>query len=113
MVNRLDLEMRAEQYESAYGLKRTARIGDGKDGEVWKTDSGNGSALKIHTRIESYTVECAAYRRFHRLDLHELMGFRIPRFIRSDDRLLAIEMEFVCPPFVVDFASARLDFHPG
>lgn len=33
----------------------------------------------------------------------------VPAMLDHDDELSAIEMEIVFPPFIVDFASARLD----
>jgi hypothetical protein len=39
-------------------------------------------------------------------------GFHVPTMIDYDDDLRVIEMSVVSPPFIVDFASARLDFDP-
>jgi hypothetical protein len=42
----------------------------------------------------------------------EVRGFHVPELIRWDDTLRIIEMTIVTPPFVLDFAGARLDIPP-
>ena len=42
----------------------------------------------------------------------EILGFNVPKLIRSDDELLVIEMTIVSRPFVLDFAGAYLDSPP-
>jgi hypothetical protein len=50
--------------------------------------------------------------RLRDLQVTKVASFNVPALIDSEDGLLAIEMEVVYPPFIVDFASARLDFDP-
>ena len=83
-------------------------LGAGKDGHVWRTS--RLSALKIHETRSSYIPEVDAYIRLHELGLRKLAGFNLPSMLDHDDELFAIEMDVVFPPFVVDFASAFLDF---
>jgi hypothetical protein len=42
------------------------------------------------------------------LNLDSVAGHAIPRLIRTDDELLAVEMTVVTPPYLLDFASAYL-----
>ena len=70
------------------------------------------SALKLHERGESYRAERNAYMRFRDVDLFEVNGFAVPVLVNHDDELLAIEMQIVFPPFVLDFASVVLDVDP-
>ncbi len=85
-------------------------MGEGKDGLVLAADNGN--AVKVHVYAESYQYERDAYIRFRDLGVEEAAGFQIPVLIDFDDDLFVIEMSIVSPPFVVDFASVRLDEEP-
>lgn len=67
------------------------------------------TALKIHIVQASYLFERDAYRRLLDVELYDVAGFALPTLVAYDDDLLAIEMTIVSPPFIVDFASARLD----
>jgi hypothetical protein len=100
----------AEDYARSRDIELTGRLGQGKDGSVWHTS--RLSAIKIHEQQASYRHELAAYMRLRDLQLTEVAGFNVPSLVDFDDGLLAIEMEVVYPPFIVDFASARLDFDP-
>src|SRR5205823_604587 len=53
-----------------------------------------------------YHRELRAYQIMLGGEIEEINEFQIPRLIRNDDELLAIEMTIVKPPFVLDFASA-------
>ncbi|MGH7200850.1 MAG: hypothetical protein ACREJB_09615 [Planctomycetaceae bacterium] len=58
---------------------------------------------------ELYQRELAAYLRLRDRDVDSVLGFAVPRLINHRDELWIIEMEIVSPPFIVDFAGARLD----
>ena len=51
--------------------------------------------------------------RLKSLEVSEIHGFAVPRLLDYDDSLRAIEMEIVAPPYVLDFAGARLDSPPN
>ena len=53
----------------------------------------------MYLRLAEHTVRVVA-------------GFDVPRLIDYGDELLAIEMEIVTPPFVLDFAGAYLGHPP-
>jgi hypothetical protein len=99
--------VRLQRYLSSHGLSVTERLGEGKDGAVWATNQL--TAVKTHERSESYRAERNAYIRFQDLKLTEVCGFDVPMLIRYDDELWVLEMEIVSAPYVVDFASVRLD----
>jgi len=92
------------QYELRYGERFVEELGDGKDGRVLKTETGR--AVKFFHDESVYRRELRAYQILRQRDIDAINGFQIPRLIRSDDELRAIEMSIVQPPFVLDFASA-------
>lgn len=87
-----------------------AEFDSGTQGHIWRTD--RQTALKVHIYQESYLTEAEAYMRLHDRSIRESEGFTIPRMYSRDDGLLAIEMQIVFPPFILDFASARFDSRP-
>src|SRR5947208_9075576 len=100
----------AQEYARLRDIEVAGRLGQGKDGSVWHTS--RLSALKIHEQEESYRHELAAYMRLRDLSITKVADFNVPSLLDSDERLLALEIDVVYPPFIVDFASARLDFDP-
>jgi len=93
-----------QQYEAKYTLRFTDALGNGKDGRVLKTASAR--AVKFFDDATVYRRELRAYQILQQRDIDELNGFQIPRLLRYDDALMAIEMTIVSPPFLLDFASA-------
>lgn len=85
-------------------------IGWGQDGVVYHTDVA--SVVKSLKYKELYAKELAVYLRLKERAITSVCGFSIPRLLDHHDELLVIEMEFVTPPFVVDFASCWLDADP-
>ena len=77
---------------------------------MWRTS--RPSALKIHQRRESYVAERDAYVRLRDCQIRNIAGLSVPDMLGHDDGLWAIEMTIVFPPFIVDVASAYLDFPP-
>src|SRR5438874_1066752 len=107
----------ADQYQSSYQMQFVDQLGDGKDGVVLKTDRGN--AVKFLRDRDVYLRERRAYQILQAISLDEIDGHQIPRMVRYDDNLLAIEFTIVKPPFLLDFAATyselelqRLDFPP-
>lgn len=104
------IESRRQQYCERHGVTTKQLLGQGKDGAVWQTQ--RGSALKIHEQIESYAAERNAYMRLRARKIDVIAGFEIPLLYAVDDDFLAIEMSIVKPPYLLDFASAKLDSPP-
>jgi len=94
----------SELYELLHGVRFIERLGDGKDGRVFKTADGNAVKFLIDDAL--YRRELRAYQILLKQNIDEINGFQIPRLIRGDDALRAIEMTIVRPPFLQDFASA-------
>jgi hypothetical protein len=79
-------------------------LGDGKDGSVFRTN--RRQAVKFFHDRDVYNRELRAYRVLSRRKIVDIAGHQVPKFIRHDDGLLAIEMSIVQPPFLLDFAAA-------
>jgi len=95
----------SRQYESKYQVRFVDELGDGKDGRVFKT--AHGHAVKFLYDPQSYAYERRAYQILRQQSIDEISGFQIPRLVRHDDSLLAIEMTIVQAPFIIDFAATR------
>lgn len=95
------------RYAARYGVEFVARLGDGKDGFVLQTNQR--TAVKFLHDRDHCIRELRAYRLLANGDVDEIAGHQVPRLLRSDEELLAIEMTVVQPPFIVDFVSAYAD----
>jgi hypothetical protein len=85
-------------------------LGWGVDGVVYP--SPNMTAIKVHSRIETYWKEVAAYQRLQENGVMEFQGFAVPCLVRCHTWLQAIEMSIVSPPCLLDFAATTIDFMP-
>jgi hypothetical protein len=106
---------KASRYTAARGLQLRESLGFGIHGTVFVVESesaGGNTALKIFADPEAYARERAVYHRLDELKVVTVRGLKVPKMLRWDDDLLAIEMTVVKPPFILDFASAHLDFSP-
>jgi hypothetical protein len=92
------------KYAAQYSVRFTDDLGNGKDGRVLRTQYGD--AVKFFREESVYRRELRAYQILREVAIDQINGFQIPRLIRHDDALRAIEMTVVQPPFVLDFASA-------
>jgi len=90
-------------------------LGHGIHGIVYaaerNTEPGN-VAIKVHRSREVHERERDIYLRLREAGVVEVLGFNVPKLIRSDDELMVIEMTIVSRPFVLDFAGAYLDSPP-
>ena len=100
----------ADRFAARYGLTFDHELGKGYDGIVFATDVP--SAVKAFRHEALYHNELAVYRRLEEEGVRFVKGFKVPRLFRADDELWALEMEWVHPPFVLDFAGAYLDREP-
>jgi len=106
----LDLRRRAESYARKHRLRIVDRLGGGTDGEVWTTN--RKTAVKVFQSQKNYDMEVGCYQRLRDRGVKNIGQFTIPRLIQSDGTLLAIEMEIVTPPCLLDFGKAYLDGEP-
>jgi len=104
------LEAAAENYCRINHSKIARLLGRGTQGIVYKTV--HNTALKIHAREDAYLRELAVYKRWTERRITSVRGFQVPRFLKSDSKLLALELSIVHVPCVLDFGSCHLDEAP-
>jgi hypothetical protein len=104
------LQEAAEQFARRIGVVIVDRLGFGQDGTVFKTEPQ--SAIKIFGDQERYSRELTVYQRLRSRGVSTVRGHNVPQLLAWDHSLLAIQMTIVVPPFVLDFAGARLDRRP-
>ncbi len=97
-----------------YARKRRIQIvdklGSGQDGWVGKSD--DRTAIKIFDRDKAFKNERRSYQRLAERGITSIDGFDIPTVFLYDEWEMAIEMEIVQPPFILDFGKAHVDFPP-
>jgi len=84
------------------------QVGWGTDGIVYSTT--RESAIKYFWRDASFGYELEVYLRLRECDVSSVCGHVIPTLLGWNDRHRFIEISYVQPPFVLDFAKCRLDF---
>lgn len=105
----------AQSYATKQRVALAERLGSGIDGSVWVLRgevNPYDTAVKIHRGAAGFWREVRCYERLREEGIIYLCGFVVPRLLRIDADLLAIEMTIVSPPFLLDFASAHLDDPP-
>jgi len=105
-----DALKRAEEYARRRGLTLKAPLGSGADGVVLSTDVA--TAVKALKYKELYRQELAVYHRLEQKHVDQICGFWVPKLIDHHDEFWVVEIEFVVPPFVLDFATAGVDSDP-
>jgi len=100
-------DVRADDYQSRYacGFVGSLGMGVGRDGFVLSSD--RMTAVKFFDRKERFLRELEVYRVLAAKGIRKVAGHTVPRFVRADEQLLAIEMTIVTRPFVLDFAGAK------
>src|SRR5258706_15218578 len=109
------LTQHAQTYASRHNLRLAERLGHGIHGIVYAAERNiepGNVAIKVHRSRDIHERERGVYLRLRQACLVEILGFNVPKLIRFDDELLAIEMSIVSRPFVLDFAGAYLDQPP-
>jgi hypothetical protein len=92
-------------FEAKYNLILSSRLGFGFDGEIFLTNSN--TAVKFFKEREKYSRERRAYEIIMQCGVTRVLGHEVPQLRRADDELMAIEINLVRPPFLLDFASAH------
>lgn len=104
------VEIRAQKHAEAHGLTLGPQLGSGRDGIIWRVNrQSRVSAIKVHEREKSYARERDAYQRLREHNVDEICGLNVPLLLDHDDRLMALQMEVVAVPFILDFASVYFD----
>ena len=111
-----DLDTLAQRYALKRNIKLGEQLGFGVHGTVFtaqdKTKPGF-FAVKFHREERPFERECGVYRRLREEQATRILGFNVPQLLSIDEEFRAIEMTIVRPPFLLDFADARLDEAPG
>lgn len=102
----LSAEDRAELYAARRNLTIEKSLGFGNDGSVFATS--DRTAIKCLKYQSLFENELAIYQHLTHLGLVNVNEFEIPALVNFCEELLVIEMTIVTPPYVLDFASARL-----
>jgi hypothetical protein len=106
-----EIERRRDEYCEAKQLQVVDLIGFGVDGFVWQTD--RESVVKVCRYKAPFDSELAVYQRLSKIGLRKLQGFEIPWLLNHDAARWVLELSFVSPPFVLDFAAASLGQAPS
>jgi hypothetical protein len=106
----LSLEDRIQRYASHTGNQLVASLGFGHDGQVYATYTH--IAVKFFGNRDVFRRELQCYQRLKEYGVDEVLGHAIPRLLGWDEELLALEMSIVSRPYLLDFASASLDWTP-
>lgn len=102
---REEFEEAARRYIGRIGPLST--LGNGVDG--WVFSEGGSTAIKVLRYDEKFDRELAAYERLAEHDVTAVQGFAVPKLMGSHRGLRVVEMSIVRPPFLLDFAGARVD----
>jgi hypothetical protein len=113
----MDLDPKGAEQIARHYLGATnplARLGWGIGGYVYLSPDGR-AAVKVHRGEEGFVREVEAYERLRRTRISQVHGIVIPKLHDFRTDLRVIRMDFVLPPFLVDFAGVRFtppDFLP-
>lgn len=83
------------------------KLGFGREGDVFQTD--RMTAVKFFNNQRSFDRELEVYQALSKLNIESIAGHAVPRLVRHDSEYPTIEMSIVTPPFLLDFAGARLE----
>src|SRR5688572_29301858 len=100
-------EERARTYAQNREVEIQRLLGAGYDGTVFATN--RKSAIKVLKWPELYEHERNIYLRLQHHQVTDVAGCEVPQLLGYDDDLWIVEMTIVSPPYVLDFAGARLD----
>lgn len=105
-----ELQHRCNAYCQQYEREIEGLRGWGLHGYVWQTTQDG--ILKVFFQQSSFRQELAVYLRLQARQVDRLQGFQIPILLNYDKDLFILELSYVRPPFVLDFADATLDTPP-
>ncbi len=102
-----DVAVRRDAFCQQRGIGIAELRGYGIDGFVWQTSEDN--ILKVFRYESEFQNEVVVYQRLQSHQLDMLQGFQIPALIHYDKNLFVLELSYVKPPYILDFAAATLD----
>src|SRR5690349_13138554 len=106
----LSLARRLFRYLASTGGHLKGSLGFGNDGDIFATYEG--TAIKLFNREEDFRQELSVYQRLAEMAVVDILGHNVPQVIHWDEGLLIMEISIVKRPFLLDFASALLDWGP-
>ncbi|MBC8107990.1 MAG: serine/threonine protein kinase [Anaerolineae bacterium] len=83
-----------------------ARLGWGISGYVYLAPDLR-TAVKVLKYSAGFQAEVRTYQLLRRLGMRQLLGFTIPRMLDYREDILAIQMDFVRSPYLLDFAGVQ------
>jgi hypothetical protein len=95
-------------YERITGQTLAGHLGTGPGQDGLVMESSMMTAVKFFDRQERFTREAEVYSLRLNKDIRVVAGHNIPRLINIFPSLLVVEMTIVQPPFILDFAGAKL-----
>ena len=101
---------RTISYASERGFAIVDLLGFGIDGRIYMTSVF--SVVKAFEREAAYRNERDVYFRLREHGVSSVGGHAVPQLLGWDDERRVIEMSLVQPPYLLDFAKARLDEPP-
>ena len=110
-----DLNSLPQRYALRRNIKLGERLGFGIHGIVFAAEDNTKPgffAVKFHREQRPFELECRVYQRLREERTTRILGFNVPQLLSIDEEFRAIEMTIVRPPFLLDFADARLDEAP-
>lgn len=106
-----DVVDRRDRYCMSRGRIPIQLMGFGVEGFVWRSETD--SIVKVHLFPREFRQEVLVYQKLQARGLSRLRGFWIPELLDYDRELHILELTFVTPPFILDFATATLDAPPS
>jgi hypothetical protein len=102
---------RRDDYCADRSLQIKDIMGFGVDAFVWQLVDDN--ILKVFRNEYKYQRERDVYHRLRQKSLYRIQGFAIPLLEDFDDETFVLEISFVTPPYILDFAACTLDTPPA
>lgn len=106
-----DVVLRLEEFCQSRALEIEALRGSGVDGFVWQTTQD--SILKVFRNRPAFQQELAVYQRLTSHQIERLHGFQVPILLHYDSNSWVLELSYVSPPYILDFAAATLGRPPS
>ncbi len=102
---------RCDEYCRRHSASAHELRGWGVDAFIWQTEGDK--VLKVFRRERNYARERDVYLRLRQKSLYRLQGFSVPILAGFDDEVWVLEIGYVKPPFILDFAACTLDAPPS
>jgi hypothetical protein len=99
---------RISEYEKRHQFRLLGFLGSGPGQDGFVRVSSRATAVKFFDRADRFSREVEIYNIIRDKGIRQIEGHAIPAVRGVDYELHAIEMTIVQPPFLLDFAGAKL-----